>query len=481
MNPMSFHLGLHGIKGSYPSISWRQTDVLEGIITISSKVIGNHMRLYIQIQVFPGVKVLLVTLLAFFFVISVPVTASEEKAGYFEVTSVPEGADVFIGSQYVGETPVLIPSRNQTGGTTIKVMMQDYETWQQSIAGTPMAGQVVPIKAVLVPQSPFGTLEVSSSPSGALVTIDNGMGQMTPWTYRDITAGTHLISLFLSGFEPYVVNLEVPPGQVTKLHAQMTVRSGAGSLQVSTIPGGASVYIDGVYSGTTNTAIGNIPPGKHRVLITKAGYEDYEEWVLVSIKQVTFIEKNLVPLSKSSDGALIIISDPPGASVFIDGQFRGTTETGRPLELTGIKPGTHTVYMSIRNYEDNTTTIDVHPGEIIPVSVRLNPSPMPQDCGKLILNTEPAGADIYIDSKFVGVTPATIDSVCSGKHTYRLVLEGYQDYSSDVELIPGQVLQVNTGMVSVVQTTGKSSLPAVPVLILTLIASVILYSHVRRR
>ncbi len=406
-----------------------------------------------------------------------PAAMAEEKIGYFEVTSVPEGADVFIGSQFMGETPVLIPARNQTDGTRIRVMMQGFEIWEQNIAGTPAAGQVVPIKVSLIPISPFGTLEVTSSPSGALVTVDNGMGQMTPWTYRDISTGTHLVSLFLSGFEPYVVNIDVLPGQVTRLHANMTIRSGAGSLQVSTTPGGASVYVDGVFSGTTNTVIGNIPPGKRRVHITRAGFEDYEQWVVVSNRQVTVIETALTPVTKTSDGALVITSDPPGASVFVDDQFRGMTETGRPLELTGMSPGQHKVYMSIRNYEDYSTMVDIRAGEVTPVSARLNPSPMRQDCGKLILNTEPAGAEVYIDGSLVGVTPATIDTVCTGKHTYRLLLAGYQDYSSQVELIPGQVLQVNTVLTPESEKAEGTPGPAIPVIIAVLALVLVLFSR----
>ncbi|HPP78501.1 PEGA domain-containing protein [Methanospirillum sp.] len=404
-----------------------------------------------------------------------PVLA-EDKTGYFEVTSVPEGGDVFVGSQFMGETPVLIPAQNQSEGTRIRVMMQGFEIWEQTIAGTPASGQVVPIKASLIPVSPFGTLEVTSSPSGALVTVNNGMGQMTPWTYRHINTGTHLVSLFLSGFEPYVANVEVLPGQVTRLHANMTVRSGAGSLQVSTTPGSASVYVDGVFSGVTNTVIGNIPPGKHRILITKAGYENYEEWVVVSNRQVTSIQTSLRPVERSSEGALVITSDPPGASVFLDGQFKGTTETGRPLELTSISPGPHSIYLSIRNYEDYSTTVTVKPGEATPVSAILNPSPMPQDCGKLILNTEPAGAEIYVDGSFVGVTPATIDTVCSGTHTYRLVLPGYQEYSSMVELIPGQVLQVNTVLIPEPEHATGTPWPAVPVILIVLVASLVFFS-----
>ncbi|MDD3574816.1 MAG: PEGA domain-containing protein [Methanospirillum sp.] len=403
--------------------------------------------------------------------------SAEEKTGYFEVTSVPEGGDVFIGSQFVGETPVLIPARNQTNGTLIRVMVQGFEIWEQTIAGTPAVGQVLPIKAVLVPISPFGTLEVISSPPDALVTIDNGMGQMTPWTYRDISTGTHLVSLFLTGFEPYVVNIDVLPGQVTKLNANMTVRSGAGSLQVSTTPGGASIFVDGVFSGTTNSVIGNVPPGKRQVLITKAGYEDYEEWVYVSNLQVTTIETSLNPVTKTSDGALIINTDPPGASVFLDGQFRGITETGRPLELTSISPGPHLVYISIRNFEDYSLTVDVKAGEVTPVSVRLNPSPMPQGCGKLILNSEPAGAEIYFDDSFVGVTPGTIDTVSPGKHSYRLSLAGYQDYSSMAELIPGQVLQVNTLLIPEKGTGKEIPCPAVPIVIALLAALLVFISR----
>jgi hypothetical protein len=428
-------------------------------------------------HVFLPIRSLLVLAFIGIFCSLAPGVGAEEKVGYFEITSVPEGGDVFIGSQYMGETPLLIPARNQTEGTRIRVMMQGFEIWEQTIAGRPAPGQVVPVKAVLIPVSPFGTLEVTSSPSGALVTVDNGMGQMTPWTYQGISTGPHLISLFLSGFEPYVTNIDVLSGQVTRLHANMTVRSGAGSLQVSTDPGGASVYVDGVFSGTTNTVIGNIPPGKHRVLITKAGYEDHEEWVVVSNRQLTTLSTVLTPLTHSITGALVITSDPPGASVFLDDQFKGTTETGRPLELTGISPGNHTLYVSMRNYEDYSTTVHVTDGETVPISARLAPSPMPQDCGKLILNTDPSGAEIYLDGTFVGVSPATIDTVCSGKHSYRLILSGYEEYSSTVELISGQVLQVNTVLIPKDEKEERTPGPGVPIIMIVLASVVFLFSR----
>lgn len=402
-----------------------------------------------------------------------------QSFGHFEVTSVPEGGDVFIDSRFYGETPVLIPIRNQTPGTSIKVMMQGFKVWEQTIAGTPQPGQIVPIKAVLIPVSPFGTLEVTSTPTGALVTIDNGNGQMTPWTYRDITSGTRLVSLFLSGFDPFITNVDVLPGTVTRLHADMKVRTAVGSLQVSSTPGGAAVYVNGVYSGTTNTVVGNIPPGNHQVRISKAGFADSEDWIIVQPNQVTILDKKLESATKESGGALVITADLPGASVYLNNQFMGTTQTGRPLELTGLTPGTYEVYISIRNYEDYKTTVQVGPGDVIPVSAHLNPSPMPCDMGKLMISTEPSGAEIFVDGVFVGVTPATIDDVSSGPHQYRLVLEGYNEYESEFELIPGQSLQINTNLVKTPAPSEETPAPAALVILLVLGSVALLFS--RRR
>jgi hypothetical protein len=85
----------------------------------------------------------------------------------------------------------------------------------------------------------------------------------------------------------------------------------------------------------------------------------------------------------------------------------------------------------------------------------MNPSPMPQACGVIILNSDPAGADIIIDGQLKGTTPATIETICTGNHTYSLQLEGYETYRSSFDLIPGQVLQMNTALRS--SADGKGS------------------------
>jgi hypothetical protein len=48
----------------------------------------------------------------------------------------------------------------------------------------------------------------------------------------------------------------------------------------------------------------------------------------------------------------------------------------------------------------------------------------------------PDGADIYTDGAFVGNAPATL-KLSPGKHTIRLTLAGYQDWSCDITALTG--------------------------------------------
>lgn len=403
----------------------------------------------------------------------VPALAEQEPMGYFEVTSSPQGADVLVDGMFSGETPVIIPVRTMNpNGSVIRVMKQGFQIWEQTFAKNPMKGEVTPVQVVLVPVATVGTLKVSSAPSGAMVTVDNGNGQMTPWTYQNLATGTHLVSVFMLGFDPFVRTIAIQPGQTTEILANMTPRSGSGILDIRSEPGGGTVYVDGVYVGISNLVVGNIPPGRHEVRIGRAGYDDYTEWVTVQDKATTPVKATLETAGATSGGFVVVTSEPPGAAVYLDGEFSGMTETGRPLEMTNVTPGTHRVYISAKNYEDYEATVVVTSGSVTPVSVRMDPSPMPQACGLLILTSEPSGAEIAIDGQLRGSTPATIETVCSGNHSFSLKLPGYQEYRSRIDLIPGQVLQVNTVMTPVtspVGSPGKETPWPAPLLMICLI------------
>lgn len=56
--------------------------------------------------------------------------------------------------------------------------------------------------------------------------------------------------------------------------------------------------------------------------------------------------------------------------------------------------------------------------------------------GKVSLNSDPQGADIYVDDKFVGDTPSTLE-LTQGNHTMHVEASGYEPWVRDLEVAAG--------------------------------------------
>jgi len=76
-----------------------------------------------------------------------------------------------------------------------------------------------------------------------------------------------------------------------------------GNLTVASSPLGASVLIDGVYSGVTPGEISGVAGGNHMVRLTLSGYYDYEGTTYVVPGQVTHVFGTLQPLGGHADSA----------------------------------------------------------------------------------------------------------------------------------------------------------------------------------
>lgn len=63
-------------------------------------------------------------------------------------------------------------------------------------------------------------------------------------------------------------------------------------------------------------------------------------------------------------------------------------------------------------------------------------APVPKEEGRIILNTVPDGADVYVDDNFVGSAPATL-KLPAGKHTVKVSQKGYADWSKDLSVLAG--------------------------------------------
>ena len=379
-----------------------------------------------------------------------PVASQQDTGGatgFFSVTSIPGEAQVVMDGIYRGNTPVVVPvSSTGTPSHTLTVSKPGYLPWIRTYSTNPGAGQTFAVNAVLEPSGGGGTLIVTSSPAGALVTVDGTMGQQAPWTYSDIPSGSHVVRAFLSGFQPYLTIVNVPLGGTITVDASLSPLSRIGALQVKSNPGGADIYVDGFYSGSTATTVGNLAAGEHFVTLRLAGYQTWLGTINIPENSVAFIDAQLEVASAATTGDILVSSNPPGAAVFNDDIYVGNTMPDDALDLTGLLPGTHTIGLKLQNYQDFSTQVDVVAGQVRLVNAELVSVTNPSQSGSLLVNSNPQGANVFLDNACVGITPLSIPSVPAGNHTLLLRLAGYNDYSTPFTIAPGEAVQIQAAL-----------------------------------
>jgi PKD repeat protein len=211
------------------------------------------------------------------------------------------------------------------------------------------------------------TLSVSSTPPGAMVFIDNVAKGITPVTLTDTAIGTHQFLLRKAGFDDYTRSIVIEPATPVTIGATLskslpesTIPPSAslGSIAITSSPTGAMVDIDGTHRGTTPVILPEIPTGNHLVTLSFKGYDDWNHTISVGSGQMAAINAEL-EATKEITGSLAVITDPPGADVSIDGNFKGVS----PVTIQGLSAGMHTVLLTLQDYTDNSTTIPVTAGQ----------------------------------------------------------------------------------------------------------------------
>ncbi len=280
-----------------------------------------------------------------------------------------------------------------------KITLPSPDVWDSKAAVkdssvTPRDSHAYPNPAELTVKTQYGpaSLTINSNPSGADVYINGDYKGETPLIVQ-VSPGTHQVKLTKQDYQDYTATITLNPAESKTLNVELT--PAFGYLTVKSNPSGAKVYVDGSYIGNTPLENYKLSTGQHSLKVTKQGYQDYTTTVTINPGKTTVVNAQLIPQPAS----LTIDSNPSGADVYIDGDYKGTT----PLTLN-LTPRTHQIKLTRQDYKNYTTTITINPGESKSISVTLTPA-----LGHLTINSNPLGAKVYINGTYKGTTPLTLN------------------------------------------------------------------------
>ena len=157
----------------------------------------------------------------------------------------------------------------------------------------------------------------------------------------------------------------------------------------------------------------------------------------------------LILISGSDSGSISVTSDPPGASVEMDGEVVGTT----PVVIPGVPVGENVeISITLAGYQEFEEKVRLREADqMLPLHAGLSPD---VGTGVVLVVTEPPGARIEIDGVDAGrKTPVRLEDVDGGKHSVSVLLDGYAAVHKIVAVRPGETSELELKLVAVSAAT----------------------------
>jgi hypothetical protein len=298
----------------------------------------------------------------------VPLQA-QVKPGSLLVTADAPGAVVFVDGVQKDTAPTVIGDLPE-GAHTVEVRAPNMPPWKQVV--TVVAGQQIKVAAQVMPATPpppaTGSLRVVATPDNATLLVDGEAKGQPGIEIKNLEPGSHVVEVRAQGFTSQRVQVDIAAGHVKTILIDLVparfASKNAGLRVISAVPD-VEVFLDGASVGKTPVERNDLAPGKHFVVARKPGFADFKVEVDLQAGGTQEVAADL-----RNSGGLRVISNPAGASVFLDGTLVGVT----PITLPDVAAGPHVVEMKLKDHADAKQSINVDGGAQGIVSADLLPA-----------------------------------------------------------------------------------------------------------
>jgi formylglycine-generating enzyme required for sulfatase activity len=307
----------------------------------------------------------------------------------------------------------------RSGQHRVEATLAGYYPLGTTIEVGPAPDQSIELELERLP----GLITLATEPAvGAEVRLDGDWLGTTPLQDVEIRPGRHRLEFVAERFLAEVRELDVTGGGERQSLNVVLTPSWA-PVSFSSEPAGAEVLVDGRALGVTPIEL-ELTAGERDVELRLRGYNAWRDTLVVYADQPEVVPP--VRLTQA-DGRVELITDPAGAVVSVNGEFRGQT----PLTLH-LDPGRqHSINLSKPGYEPVTETLSVAADSGRRLSLDLVAR-----LGVVDISSEPPGAQVWVDGERAGTTPQQL-TLTALPHRLELRQDGYASVSTELTPRPG--------------------------------------------
>ena len=270
--------------------------------------------------------------------------------------------------------------------------------------------------------SDYGSMNITSEPAGAEVSILGKVIGTTPRVTNPVPSAMYIVKFAMDGYEPAWLPVTVVPGRQVDAHAVLVPENA--TVIIDSNPSGAHVQMNGKEIGDTPVLLSDLALGSYSASVQMTGYTRRDiSWKVQNGRPILIN----VPLMNNI-GTLSLDSMPEAAEIEIDGQSYGNT----PFK-DFFEQGQHKIRLTKNGYKPYEKVVTVTRDETTEVNAQMETLP-----GSLSLDSDPTGAALFINGIDYGVTPYKRDVIDAGDYTVRMTMDGYDMLEQIVTVHPGE-------------------------------------------
>lgn len=296
-------------------------------------------------------------------------------------------------------------------------------------------------------------LVITSDLSGFTYDSYNGIVKVVKKPGRDflfLSPTERITFIFKTGYEPFKIVLSdlgvtLESGQVWELRItgdkkdEKMFNIQRGSFTLITEPTGADLTLmsDSTFRAQTPFKFVDYPEDKYTLIISMPDYQKKEIEIDILAGQELTKTVSLVP----TFGYVVFQSEVSDAELYIN----NTYESYLLNQAIKVPVGQTHIEVRKRHYNDFFKTFNVEPNDNTERALVINLD-MVRRTGFIELETDPENAMVYLDDKFLGVSPLEA-KVFTGQHELKIEMVDYLPIIKEITIYKDQVLEEDIDLI----------------------------------
>ena len=364
------------------------------------------------------------------------------KLGFFSSTydllistDVPD-VSVYKDGRLLGSTPFKMEDGSLKPGRHILLLSK--EGYADTVLDLSfMRGEIIEHE-VSMPER-FGYLTMILEPPDQMIFIDKAERAPPRSDQYRLSPGVHIASFHREGYQSRTDTVEITADIDDTLRISLDILPAIVSIQSN--PLGADVFVDDEKLESVTPLTEEIVPGNRIIRVEKSGYASVDTMLslqpgMSSDITFTLVEKEETP----AFGSLRVKTTPWGATVYLDGRERGTSESG--LVFRNLPPKKYTVKLEHDEYPvyEGIVQVTANTEAVIEHDFTATGSVF-ISCKDAAITDRAVFGTIFIDGQDEGLPPLVKDLVI-GTHTVEVRADGYEPASREITIKADEQLQL---------------------------------------